>query len=156
MLTTCIATNVIFLQATHFVDIDSRDHFFSIPLGGPKLPFGVTVFHRESLSSSQESYFFGELPGAFVENKYGYQAEAGSRKPEADGYTPPKFFFSEFGVPLKNGEKKEGRRSDPASYWVFWVTFQGRSTVKLREGNRVVTVVFLRFLVQLVMKDKDK
>ena len=82
MLATCIATNVIFLQATHFVDIDSRDHFLQHSFGGTvkKLPFGVTVFHRESLGS-QESYFFGELPGAFVENKYWYPSGSQKRKP---------------------------------------------------------------------------
>lgn len=36
---TCIATNVIFLQATHFVDIDSRDHFFQHSFGGKKTAF---------------------------------------------------------------------------------------------------------------------
>ena len=120
MVATCIATHVIFLQATHFVDIDSRDHFYRISLGGPKLPFGVTVFHRESLGS-QESYFFGELPGAFVENKYGYQAEARSRKPEADGYTPPEVFFQRVRVPLKKWWEV-GRKTieiDPASYCFF-------------------------------------
>ena len=112
MVATCITTNVIFLQATHFVDIDSRDHFYRISLGGPKLPFGVTVFHRESLGS-QESYFFGELPGAFVENKY--WNPSGSQKPEAGSWwihSPRSFFSASSGPPEKMvGSWKEDDRS---------------------------------------------
>lgn len=98
MVAACIATNVIFLQATHFVDIDSRDHFFSISLGAPNCLLVLRCFTGKASAPRKAISLVNCLEHSWrisIET----QAEARSRKPEADGYTPPKFFFSEFGSP---------------------------------------------------------
>lgn len=130
---TCIATNVIFLQATHFVDIDSRDHFFSISLGAPNCLLVLRCFTGKASAPRKAISLVNCLEHSWrISIETQAEAEAGSRKPMDT--LPRSFFSASLGPPEKTvGSWKEDDRSGFLLF--FWVTFQGRSAVKLREDN---------------------